>query len=163
MAQDYDAMAIRLRAARESENEFLPVSEFVARLKNIDDRIRYHNPDASSPVILKIAAGLARQLEEFLNFDFYVPSRYEPAWTSLLQFLQKRGVASFLRLAAPFADEPALYYFDLKGIFNFTETDGGRTPHTRFSRGVSEDYHEAISKASVGSPSTVGFREIENT
>jgi ribosomal protein S12 methylthiotransferase accessory factor len=70
-----------------------------------------------------------------------------PRWSRVLGRLVHHGLARTIQLSWPLNQGVPLYYFDIGSPFLWHQTDGARPELPRYSRGFSEDYDEAVSKA----------------
>ncbi len=142
--ETYDASEIRTRAAREAARTSRPAVDFFEEMfARNPSRFRIFG---SSGLLWKVAGGLAGQIAALSGVSLTVPARFEAHWEYLAAVLRKYGVVNEVRLLPPAPDDPALYYFDIDAFFNPRETDGVRPRYTRYSRGVSNSYDEAVSK-----------------
>lgn len=143
----YSEENVRAQAQSEAMRTTRSLQAFLYELEQGNDEIRFTLPHSLPRGFWKAVRTIIEYIERTIGMTFTVPARFEANWEVLLSHLQKSGLVRELRLLPPGAKDPPLFYFDIDTIFRHGESDGLTPLHTRFSRGVSMSYDEAISKA----------------
>src|SRR3989344_4738175 len=108
---------------------------------------RYRFPSAAetlaNDIKRKMSEGLLAEHPQFFHLG---PNREDVRWSGILEHLRARNAIHSISLDPPFTDEMKLYFFDILSPFDPALTDGHAPQYFGYSRGVSEDHEEGISK-----------------
>lgn len=109
---------------------------------------RYTFPDRTEKLVNEVKLRLLRKLEEKTGpmYAAYESPIVSPTWAPLFSYLQDKGLLKSVALDPPFNDEVKLFFTYIFTQISQGSGDGHKPQHPSFSRGVSEDYDEAMSK-----------------
>lgn len=86
-------------------------------------------------------------MEETADFYAFPQKRYiDTKWEGIINYLRSQGFIRDITLDTNFNDEINLYFFDIFSPLDRSLTDGHSPQYAGYSRGVSENYNEAVSK-----------------